>query len=355
VHRARRTSPQIAAPVSQPAVRAAIVPEACLYRLCIVLVAAQIHFPIYRHLRHARLSGANLLPNTRRERVGEILRRVWCKARAGGCPKCGSPIIPGARFCNACGTQVADGASANACTTNEITRARPTYGATPGGAGGAQGDGVASEHALTRYAPWAFAVVLLIAVGSYFAGRNGANSNGAAEATAGAAPVASGMAGAPAGAVPLASGARAPDISSMTPREQAGRLHDRIMRYAKEGKDDSAAFFAPMAMQSFEMLGPNLDAGTRYDYGRVATETGAFDVAQAQADTILKQSPTHLLGLVLAARNAAKRGDPSGAAKYWKAFAAAKGSELKKALPEYVSHTADIESGAGVLAPNKQM
>ena len=115
------------------------------------------------------------------------------------------------------------------------------------------------------------------------------------------------------------------------------------MRYVEEGKKDSAQFFAPMALSSFEMLGADLDLDARYDYGRVASETGNLKIAAAQADTILKQSPNHLLGLALAARTATMRGDAPAAAKSWKVFLAAKDAELAKALPEYQAHASDIE------------
>lgn len=134
----------------------------------------------------------------------------------------------------------------------------------------------------------------------------------------------------------------------MSPRERAGRLYDRIMRYVEEGKKDSAQFFAPMAMSSFEAIGTELDLDARYDYGRVAQETGSVDVAAAQADTILKQSPTHLLGLALAARAAEQSGKPQNAAAFWARFLAAKDAELKKTLPEYQAHAGDIERAAGL-------
>ena len=192
----------------------------------------------------------------------------------------------------------------------------------------------ASAGSVSTYAPWVVAVVLLFSVVGYFAGRGMSGGSGAPAAPDGAglvAPFANGGGGA------------APDISSMTPRERAGRLYDRIMRYVEEGKKDSAQFFAPMALSSFEMLGSELDLDARYDYGRVASETGNFDIAAAQADTILKQAPTHLLGLALAARTATQRGDAALAAKSWKAFLAAKDAELAKNLPEYQAHASDIE------------
>lgn len=199
------------------------------------------------------------------------------------------------------------------------------------------------------YGPWAIAAALLVAVVAYMSTQS-TEAPLAADAGAGAG-------GMPPAEAPFASGGGGggapPDISSMTPRERAGRLYDRIMRYAEQGKMDSLQTFAPMAMASFEMLGAELDLDARYDYGRVATETGNLDVAVAQADTILRSSPTHLLGLSLAARAADKQGNAALAAKTWKAFMAAKDAELKKNLTEYQAHAADIESATAMAKGGK--
>src|SRR5688500_20114490 len=80
------------------------------------------------------------------------------------------------------------------------------------------------------------------------------------------------------------------------------------MGLSSEGKADSAAFFAPMAIAAFEALAP-LSAHTRYDLGLVALVSGDARRAAAQSDSILVERPTHLLGLALAARGADARGD----------------------------------------------
>ncbi len=134
----------------------------------------------------------------------------------------------------------------------------------------------------------------------------------------------------------------------MSPREQAARLYDRIMRYAEEGKPDSIRAFAPMAMGAFALLGPEMDLDARYDYGRVASEAEEFAVAAAQADTILRISPTHLLGLALAARVADRQARVDDAERYWKAFLSARDAELKRDLPEYQAHAGDIEAAVRV-------
>lgn len=146
------------------------------------------------------------------------------------------------------------------------------------------------------------------------------------------------------GSVPLGAGAmRAPDISSMSPEERADRLFNRVMRLSSEGKADSAAFFGPMAMNAIEGLAP-LDAHRRYDLGLVALVTGDVSLATAQADSILRQRPTHLLGLALAARAADARGAAAAANDFRRKLRAAEPAERARALPEYTDHDADIRA-----------
>jgi len=119
-----------------------------------------------------------------------------------------------------------------------------------------------------------------------------------------------------------AGGVRAPDISSLSPEERADRLYNRVMLLASEGKIDSVQFFAPMAVQSYLLLQPlNLDQ--RYDLGRIGEVTGALPLAQAQADTILRENPNHLLGLILEARLATIAGDSARVRSYERRLLAA--------------------------------
>jgi len=108
---------------------------------------------------------------------------------------------------------------------------------------------------------------------------------------------------------------RGPDISALSPQERADRLFNRVMLLNTQGKNDSVMFFAPMAISAYEMLSP-LNADQRYDMGRIAEVAGALSLAKAQADTILRSSPNHLLGLILASRIALLGGDSLASKKY---------------------------------------
>jgi len=138
-------------------------------------------------------------------------------------------------------------------------------------------------------------------------------------------------------------GVRAPDISSLSPQERADRLFNRVMLLATQGKTDSVQFFAPMALTAYQMLSP-LNADQRYDMGRIGEVAGALPLAKAQADSILRENPSHLLGLILEARLATLAGDTIGLRAYERRLIAAEKSETSKKLEEYLRHQDDISS-----------
>src|SRR5205085_8493239 len=122
------------------------------------------------------------------------------------CSNCGTRLNEGARFCHACGVAVGTTASASTAGPNKLFWAPVVMSI--------------------------LAVVILVTV-----------QFGSLEQAPAAEPRV------------LSAPGRAPDISQMSPQEQADRLFDRVMRYTSEGKNDSAAFFAPMAMGAIEAIG----------------------------------------------------------------------------------------------------
>jgi hypothetical protein len=180
--------------------------------------------------------------------------------------------------------------------------------------------------------PWSVAAIALLALVALAAGQRFARARETpnVETAAMLPPAAAGAPG------------RAPDISSLSPAERAERLYDRIMGAAERGRADSVRFFMPMAIQAYEALG-DLTTDQRYDLGRLAEVAGDAAVASAQADTILRLHPQHLLGLVLASRAARLRGDDRAAQQYRAQLSRAERSERQKQLPEYLLHQNDIE------------
>ncbi len=240
-----------------------------------------------------------------------------CGTPLGGvaCGACGAELASGAKFCHKCGTPVAlPGAPAAAAAAPP-----PSAGAPPGKSGG---------DAL----PWAVAAIAVLALIAMFAGQRFARSGSSPGGSAG---------GAPATGATMSPMGPAPDISQMTPQEQASRLYDRIMSAYEAGHMDTVQMFAPMAVGAYQNLG-QLTLDERYDLGRVAEVTGAYPLAAAEADTILQKNPNHLLGLILAAQAARSLNQPAAEKKYLDRLVKAAPAEQAKKRPEYQQHEGEI-------------
>lgn len=187
-----------------------------------------------------------------------------------------------------------------------------------------------SNNGLGNALPWAVAAIAILSLIALAAGQRFARSPG------------SGAAAASTAVTPLGQ-PRAPDISSLTPLERAERLYSRIMATAERGHPDSARFFLPMAVLSYQALAP-LTIDQRYDLGRLGEVGGDAALAAAQADTILRQHPQHLLGHVLAYRAAVARGDRGSANRSLDHLVRAAAQERQRQLPEYLLRQADIDS-----------
>ena len=217
---------------------------------------------------------------------------------ASHCAACGAPHGERAKFCHRCGTPRGEAGRAPAATTTAST-----------------------------VLPWTVAGIALLCLLAYIVGQNWRRTRPATP---------------PPAAAPLASG-RAVDISQMSPQERADRLFARVMTYVGEGKSDSVAFFSPMAIQSFEALAP-LHAHQRYDLGLLGIVSGDGELARAQADTILRAEPSHLLGLILAMRAAGLQLDTLSRRRFANRFTAVLVAERAKRLPEYSDHAPDIDA-----------
>jgi hypothetical protein len=220
------------------------------------------------------------------------------------CTSCSALLTPGALFCHRCGVGVG----------GRPSRATAAAATSPSG-----------QRSIV---PWVLAGAALLALVIMVASQQASAPTAASGGTM------------PLGTAPAG---RAPDISAMSPRERADRLFDRVMNMSAQGKTDSAAFFASMAVGAYESVGP-LDLDLRYDYGRMAEMSGDLPLAQSQADTILQENPDHLLGLILAARVAQARNDEATANRHLAHLARAEKVELAKSLDEYVRHRNDIDA-----------
>jgi len=227
---------------------------------------------------------------------------------AANCAACGAPLSPGAKFCHRCGT-----------------------------AAGAEGP--VTQTSFAHGLPWAVAGIALVAFIALVAGQRFSRSPAPRTAEQPVAPFAGG-----------ASGTRPPDISNFTPAEAAARLYDRVMSAHERGFADTVGFFSPMAIQAYEMIG-QLNLDQRYDLGRLGVVSGDQELARAQADTILAQSPTHLLGLILAGNAAQMRNDAAAQRTYFDKLTASAVAEQAKQLPEYAEHENDIKAALAAKQP----
>jgi hypothetical protein len=226
---------------------------------------------------------------------------------------CASSLTPGARFCHHCGTPV-----------------------------GIQNTPRTEERGSTAL-PWVVASIALVALVALVA----AQRFSAPTATRLDAPI-NALPQAQLGEVPTGEMMdRAPDISQLTPRERADRLFDRVMKLHERGRTDSVQFFAQMAIPAYQMLQP-LDLDARYDMGRIAEVAGLADFARAQADTILRADPNHLLGLVLAIRASRLARDEPAATAFERRLIVAEPTQRRRGLVEYTRHRTDIDAALDV-------
>jgi hypothetical protein len=136
--------------------------------------------------------------------------------------------------------------------------------------------------------------------------------------------------------------AQSVDLSSMSPREAADRLFNRIMMADEQGNIGEVRQFAPMALQAYERV-EFMDADAYYHVGLIHAATGDFGKVRQQAEILNQLSPGHLLGLILEHDAAKQSGDGDAATKASAAFAAAYESEIETGRPEYEAHLNSIE------------
>jgi len=243
---------------------------------------------------------------TRCARCGDMGTGRFCAGcgaplRDVACAACNQPLQAGARFCNNCGTA----------------------------AGGGSAKSGVSDGALAKMVGGAAILMLIAFVGGQMYGRRSGGASGAATEQAG---------------IPLSAATQtAPDISNMSPDERANRLFNRVMAYSEQGKLDSAKFFAPMAIQAYQMIGP-LDAHARYDIGEISAAVGETAMARLEADSILATQPKHLLGLVLGIRAAEMGSDTKRVAQLQQRLVSAAPTERAKNVKEYVEHGREIDN-----------
>lgn len=208
------------------------------------------------------------------------------------CIKCGASLSAGAEFCHACG------ASQKAAGGQTIP--------------------------LPLLFGGFFVVLVAVAALSYSLGRS------AGQTQAGPAPV--GMGGGT---------TAAPDISQMTPTEQANRLYEMVMSAHEQGDQARMAQFAPMALQAYAALG-SLDEDAHFHVGLISVFTGGIDEGAARADSITAASPDHLFADILRFYAALSQGDQVAAVAAQQHFLDRYESEIETGREEYQLHSRQL-------------
>src|SRR5689334_5676562 len=182
--------------------------------------------------------------------------------RSGACPSCGASLATLSNFCSQCGVALTP-APCDVCGTPLPRGARFCHQCGTPALPSARRRLGRMRRALTRPAVQMLGVVTMITISASVVVfiALGVGRRSASAATEG------GFVATQQGIVP------APDISSMSARERAARLYNRVTRLHEERKDDSVAFFAPMAIAAFAAI-PDLDAEGQHQLARIESIAG---------------------------------------------------------------------------------
>lgn len=238
-------------------------------------------------------------------------------SRCGGalrgppCPSCAAPSEAGDSFCTRCGTAL------------QPERARFS--------------GPAAR------VPWAVAGLLALALVLVLVLRGG----GGREITL--SPPPAGAGGGQGSTTTTLGPTSAVDLDSMTPRDAANRLFNRVMRALEAGNQAEANQFLPMAIASYDLIGAlSLDDRFHLSLLYAAAENG--DAALVTAEAGLAVRPTHILLLGAAAQAALVIGDTETAHAHYQTLVDVYDEEIRAGLEEYGTG----EEGHGNLLPALQ-
>ena len=135
-----------------------------------------------------------------------------------------------------------------------------------------------------------------------------------------------------------ATGAAAVDLSSMTPREAADRLFNRVMTAVSTNDSTEVVSFLPMAIRAYELAEP-LDADGTFHLSMLHLTATLDEEGLADAEAILEELPDHLLGLAAAGDASLALGDTASARVYFTRWLDVYDVEIARDVPEYQDHT----------------
>lgn len=240
------------------------------------------------------------------------------------CPACGRRPAPGARFCTKCGEGLAGERAA------AVTRV-------PDGMSSVPPDVVVPSR--DSSVAWWIAggsLVAVIMLAAWPVIRPGGSDPAP---SAGGTPVAQGGVAGPA----VGGGGAPPDLSSMTPREAADRLYDRVMNAVAMSDEATVQGFLPMALGAYDLARP-LDADGLYHLAALQRADADFAGSLATAEQGLETNRDHLLLLAAAGEAAAALGVETTARERWQRFLDVFDKQRSMGLEEYDAHLGVLET-----------
>ncbi len=213
------------------------------------------------------------------------------------CASCGETYQAGARFCQSCGRSLVRGGWFDVQTLTVL------------GAG----------------------CLTLVALGLLFA----------SVLDMGSAPEGNSVVTAPSRTASAPSG-QPPDLSTMSPREAADRLFNRVMMADEQGNVDEVTQFAPMAVAAYEQL-DSLDLDALYHLGLIQAASGDDESARDAAERMKAVVPGHLLASLLEHRLATDENEQEKADRAIERFQAHYDDEIKVDRLEYRDHQRSID------------
>ncbi len=219
------------------------------------------------------------------------------------CHGCGTKVAAGNRFCTSCGTPVG------------APRARTR--ATDAGAGG-------SSQKRGGHAGWWIAggfvtvVLVVVGIGVLIDSEEDTLPPGSSRGSGS-------VGGAP------------PDLSSMTPREAADRLFNRVMTAAAREDAAEANSFLPMAINAYGLAQP-LDNDGLFHLALLQRAAGEHEESLAAALEGLQENPDHLLNLSAAAEASLQLGEVDAGREYYQRVLDSWEGEMAAGREEYEEH-----------------
>lgn len=137
--------------------------------------------------------------------------------------------------------------------------------------------------------------------------------------------------------VPAPGPAPGVDLSTMTPREAADRLFNRVMAGMTAGDRAEVDAFLPMAIDAYRLV-PDLDADGHFHLSLLHQAAGDHRAGLETAERVLASQPNHLLALYAAGEAARELGETDRARGHYLRVLEVFDTEIDRDLAEYREH-----------------